>query len=368
MSSSPKVPEITPQSQLPKPRRTGGAGAWLFCLLILTLGGLGGGIWWYLNEQETAQSNMIAESTPAPTLPETPPAPQPLPEETVPSEDPAPEESVAEETPSAEDVETQTSQEEAAKMVRPAFVEDLAQWMVRCYRPQNKSAPTIFTPMSANLRYGAKLQSFKFPGEDLFNNRAALLRHAFRAPVLERLYTLHGDSFIPALKDAAKKAKPPLSEAQTQDMLRVYGTQLASLAQGIQGVLQLPNLRQRLRTLEDMSQSTLAINALVAEKVFQLDTARENKNLIMESAVQKEIDILAAQYRRSVQGRESAEQELVRDIRKTAGQRLNAATILFLARWIDRRMQRTPENAIAAARQGEDILQQISAKMLQEAQ
>jgi hypothetical protein len=117
------------------------------------------------------------------------------------------------------------------------------------------------------------------------------------------------------------------------------------LAGGLEGVAALPDLSDRLKNLDTISQGAVNVNSEIMQLVFELDQLREDKapqSRIEE--MQARVNGLGARYRAALQDRGAAQRLLLTDIRKGGGQTLDDDTLFFLARWVERRLHDMPQS------------------------
>lgn len=98
-------------------------------------------------------------------------------------------------------------------VVRFAFAEDMANWLVENYYPKGTHmeartsgwvAPSL---KSTNMRYGVNMTGLSWSGDDISAGRASVLDYAFTPAMLEALQRLYADRFMAAMATAAAAAK-----------------------------------------------------------------------------------------------------------------------------------------------------------------
>ncbi|WP_022655035.1 hypothetical protein [uncultured Desulfovibrio sp.] len=245
----------------------------------------------------------------------------------------------------------------ADSRVRPDFVEDLAAYLVSRYKPGPRGGLLGVSVQNVNQRYGVKMAGAAEGA------RAGLLRYAFHPTMLQSLYALYVDRFMTALdREAAAKA---LSPEQNRQMHIALAGRFAMLSGTLEGVASVPDLNKRIKALEQISQNVLDINTQMTTAVFDLDQLRENKaSQPAITATQLRVDGLGARYRRVLEERAAAQRALVATIRKGGGQDLDDDSLLFVAYWVDRRLQEGPQ-ALASVQSAAGVLRDLARRCAQ---
>lgn len=236
-------------------------------------------------------------------------------------------------TPAADGTEQVASPEaqpvQEDKEVSPFYLQALAEWLAERYHPATGRLGV--TAQTLNHYGGATLASRARGG------RPGLLRYAFQPSMLEGLYKLYIDRFMGDLNEAAQK------RGFTSDQNRQFHMALAGKttlwAAGLEGILNLPNLKGSLDSLDNLAQKAVDANIQLTTAVFELDDLREAKASKQQlETAQLRVDGLAARYRRANEEHAAAQRNLVAQIRQKSGQSLDAETLLFMAAWAERRI------------------------------
>ena len=229
--------------------------------------------------------------------------------------------------------------------VRPAFIDDLAGYVVSRYKPGQSGGTLNLGVQSLNQRYGLKLAGQAEGG------RSGLLRYAFHPAMIQGLYGLYVERFIEGLGAAA--VTRGLTPTQTRQMELALAGRCVTVAGALEGIASLPDLSKRLKQLEQISENAVDINAQMTEAIFELDTLRESKADTPQLATARlRVDGLSARYRGALEERAAVRRMLVGDIRKAGGQTLDEDSLLFLAEWMERRTRQgldAPAAALAIA-------------------
>jgi hypothetical protein len=246
--------------------------------------------------------------------------------------------------------------------VRPDFIDDLAGYVVARYKPGQNGGGLGLSAQGINQRYGVKMTGLAGNGQSR-GDRAGILRYVFSPTMIQELYGLYVDRFLEALQRHGTEKS--LTPEQMRQLFTAIAGRSVLLAGGLEGVAALPDLSGRLKKLEHASQNTLNVNAEMMQIVFELDELRENKaprSRIDET--QARVTALSTRYRKVLDERTMEQRTLLADIRKGGGTALDDDTLLFLARWLERRMRDTPQS-LDSARSAAGVLRDLARRCSQ---
>ena len=223
--------------------------------------------------------------------------------------------------------------------VRMPFISDLASYVVSQYKPGKSSSQNgilSITVQSLNQRY-AKAPT----GLDAGTNpagRASLLRYCFNPSMIQGLYAIYADPFLRAV--AAQAAEKKLSEAQTLRLYQTLAGRCLLLAGGLDAVTSMPDLARRLSELQQLEQACTVSNRQLLDARFDAERAQDTGASAAETArakdeVARAQSALQAATQASIRSRE----RLVADLRTSNATSLNEDSLLYLARWVGRRVQ-----------------------------
>jgi len=256
-------------------------------------------------------------------------------------------------------------------VIRPAFVRDLAQWLVTRYKPspQGAKGQINISLQAVNMRYGMYLRGMERKSKDPAGSRAHILRYAFNPAMLEALYNLYADRLVQELTQTALAPNQgkALHKAQLDDLYHAYAAFFADLAVATGGLAAMPDLPERIANINRANNQTIALHRQLTENVFALDEARETKHTADIHSIEARIENLNWRYRASLQGQSNARAALVSAIRNNGHSRtllLDDDSLLFLALWIDRRMGKQTD-ALAAVRKASALLADLSRRFEQ---
>lgn len=248
--------------------------------------------------------------------------------------------------------------------VRFGFVDDLAAHLVESYVPGARGGSLSVTPRSLNNRYGVNLTGLDGGAQ---GGRQGVLHYVFHPAMLHGLYNLYVDRFLLAV---AQESQLPhkgrtLTPTQTRQMYMVFAGRLVTTAAGLEAVLSLPDLQQRLDTLQQQGKHVRDLGGQMTETVYRLDEQRRQGASEAElAASQLAVESIGARYREAVDAQDAGRRKLVADIRGRGAQGIDEDNILFMALWVDRRLRDNPE-ADAAVRAGIGILRDLGRRFAQ---
>lgn len=216
--------------------------------------------------------------------------------------------------------------------VKPGYLSELADWLSGRFRPGPKGGTLELSPQNLNNLWGVSLAG-QMPG-----GRSGLLRYAFQPSMIEGLYKIYINQFMDNLNQAASKRG--FSEKDNRDFHQAMAGKAASYASAMSGILEIPDLSGQLANIDALGQKSVEENALLAAAVYELDELREKKASGTQiSAAEMRIQGITARYRRAVESQERAQRALAAQIRKAAGPVMDEASLLFMASWVQRRLE-----------------------------
>ncbi len=260
-------------------------------------------------------------------------------------------------------------------VVRFAFVEDVANWLVESYYPKGTHmeartsgwvAPSL---KSANMRYGVNMTGLSWSGDDLSAGRAGVLDYAFTPAMLEALQRLYADRFMEAMAAAASAAKVtdkgkerPLAPAEVAEMYTLYATRLRGLAGALREIAGMPDAVVRVNAWLTAQQTALEANAKYQDAVFGYDTAREGNSAHMAEQARRIMELSGKAYQQAIMARERARETLAEAIRRNPdARRLDDDTLVYTAGWVYRRANGKPEK-MDAVRMAATVLADTAAR------
>ena len=213
-----------------------------------------------------------------------------------------------------------------------------------------------------NQRYGVKMIGLAAP--DSRSPRKALLRYAFTPSMVEGLYGLYADSFLHAI--AVQAARPasgrPLSDSELKNLYRLLSAQSELLASGLESVSAVPDISQRIRALDGLAEASNEVNAKMMEQRFELDQLREKKaSAEAVRSAEATLNETADQLRAALARETQAQHALAEDIRSKGARSLNDETLLYLARWVDRRLGDS-SSAVRSIHSSSKVMRDLAAR------
>ena len=252
------------------------------------------------------------------------------------------------------------------QVVRIAFIDDLASWLVSHYVPAatpGRSGRLSASLQGANLRYGMGMTGLAWIGDDLPAGRTAALNHLFTPGMLDAIYRLYVDRFMEAVNRSAATPLPSgeaLSPAQRSEFFKLYARQFRGVAGALQALASMPDFNRQMENLSAAAQRVVDTNAQYSELTFAADEARSNGELTRYSTLRQQMAAKGQQYQQAVIAREQAKSTFVQALKRTPEARyLDDDALLFIASWIDRRTHNNPEK-LTAARQAANLFRDLA--------
>ncbi len=248
--------------------------------------------------------------------------------------------------------------------VRFGFVDDLAAYLVESYTPGARGGSLAISPQSLNSRYGVNLTGLD---GGVQGGREGVLHYAFHPTMLHGLYNLYVERFLEAvaLESQLPHKGRTLTQAQARQMYMVFAGRLVTTAAALDAVLKVPDLRGRLDELQAKGDTVRDIGGQMTNAVYELDNQRQQGATETElAAAQLAVDSLGTRYRNAVDEQAAVRRNLVNAIRTHGAQGMDEDTLLFMARWVDRRLRQNPD-AQSAVRAGIGILRDLGRRFAQ---
>ena len=237
-------------------------------------------------------------------------------------------------------------------VVRIAFIDDLANWMVKGFQPTRTGTLTT-SIQEANLRYGVGIRGLARLGDDLPAGRSAALNYVFTADMLPALYQLYAPRFMEAVSRAISGEIDGkiLSPNQKKAFYTLYARQFQSVSGALQGIAELPDFTARMDAQRRLAQNVVSTNARYAELVFARDEARAAGDKARAALLQQSVDEASHAYQNAVLLREQGRDQLAAAIRKNQGARtIDNDTLLYIAAWVERRIHNDPSRLAATSK------------------
>lgn len=248
--------------------------------------------------------------------------------------------------------------------VRFGFVDDLAAYLVESYSPGARGGSLAISPQSLNSRYGVNLTGLDGGAQ---GGREGVLSYAFHPTMLHGLYNLYVERFLEAvaLESQLPHKGRTLTQAQARQMYMVFAGRLVTTAAALDAVLKVPDLRSRLDELQAKGDAVREIGGQMTNAVYELDNQRQQGATEAElAAAQLAVDSLGTRYRKAVDEQDAVRRGLVNTVRTHGAQGMDEDTVLFMARWVDRRLRQNPD-ARAAVQAGIGILRDLGRRFAQ---
>ncbi len=246
--------------------------------------------------------------------------------------------------------------------VRPQFVESLAAYLVSRFKPGPRGGTFGASLQSVNQRFGSKPTGF---ADGDAGGRAALLRYAFHPTMVQGLYSLYVDRFMESIAREARARD--FNAEQTHQLEMALAGRFVMLASALESVAAMPDLDARLRQVDAAARNAVEINGQMAEAVFEYDQLRESgASQSQLGTAQLRVDGFGARFRRALEDQATAQRALVSTIRRGVGQAMDDDELIFVARWVDRRLKQDSQ-ALSAVRASAGVLRDLARRCAQAA-
>ena len=241
-------------------------------------------------------------------------------------------------------------------VVRIAFIDDLASWLVSHYVPA--------ATQGRNGRiYGLGMTGLAWIGDDLPAGRSAALEHVFTPDMLNAIYRLYVDRFMEAVTRSATAPLPSgktLTPAQRSEFFRLYARHFRGVAGALQAIASMPDFNRQMEELHAAAQRVVDANAQYSELTFAADQARSDGEPARYAALRQQMEAKGKQYQQAVIAREQSRAAFVQRLKGTADARyLDDDSLLYAASWIERRVHGNP-GKLAAAGQAANLFRDLA--------
>lgn len=239
-------------------------------------------------------------------------------------------------------------------VVRAAFTEDLAPWLVSLYYPQKshpqarKSGIVLADISRINQRYGIQMTGLSWSGDSIHEGRASVLEYIFMPSMIDSLYALYVDRFMESIAIAVASPRADgtiLTEAQREEMYTLYAQHLRSYASALDGIVRMNGLSRSVEAWQLTTDKALEANADFTAKLFDYESARDAGKSAEAAEARKKMDAAGKAYQQAIIMRERARESLAESLRSSVNaRRLDESSLLYLATWVKRRLDVSPQN------------------------
>lgn len=250
-------------------------------------------------------------------------------------------------------------------VVRPGFVEDLAEYAVDRYYPQGThpdaedSGVVKLTLKGLNMRYGLEMTGLRHLSEDVVEARNEILGYVLRSSILDVAYELYAEQFVRSvvaeaeqttkdyLTDEGTTVEKAMTPEQIKGMLARYSERMLEYSSLFRSLAGTQNLFELTQQFQDAQEKALTAHS---EFIAALNNYRELKELSEDPEVEEPIapaDVQRAKeqmdeagnyYSETVQAREQAKEALVQNVCGNLGpDRPEDSECLYAAQWFHRR-------------------------------
>ncbi len=253
---------------------------------------------------------------------------------------------------------TNTNQQSVVQediIVRQDFVSDVASWLVDGFEPTKNGEGTIHVSVQGgNQRYGMTLEGLSWMGDSIAQGRNQVLDYMFTPSMLNALYALYSDRFMldvdKALDTHLTAEQQPLTDTQKATMYRQYARQMRGLSAALKNTLNVNELQNKLHIIQTATKVVTGASNQHAEYLFAYDQARADGEPTRLEVANRKMHAAGVVYQRTIIQRERAREKLADEIRNNSNaQILDTSTLLFVAEWVERRLQKQREGRAATA-------------------
>ena len=238
------------------------------------------------------------------------------------------------------------------RVVTPAFVLDLADFVVSSYHPEwgldnpREEGTLRISVRAINARYGTELTGLRHASSVLQEARQEVLARLLKPRILESAYDRYSDSFVQALIRAARESprrvegpegeerEKELSDGDIAKMLRLGSSYLQNVSTVFTTLGENRELNPLIADYLESDNKAVHFNY----KLSQIEEKLREGNA---EELQEGREKIVRRYSQAIAAREDARQMLVQRLRKRAEERieLDVAEILYIAEWVHRRLQ-----------------------------
>jgi hypothetical protein len=247
---------------------------------------------------------------------------------------------------------------DSRKVVTPAFVLDLAEFVVSRYHPEwgldnpREKGILRLSFRSLNVRYGTELIGLRHSSSALKEARQEILARLLDPDILKHAYIRFADSFVRALvregEKSTRRVKTPagevrersLSDADVAEMLQLGSSYLRDVSAVLDRLGKTPELDALITDYLEAQNRAVHFNYKLNQAEEELaDRKSRSEDVELEQLREKRRSIVK-DYSRAIAKREQARQKLVDRVTRGTEEKidLGVAEILYIAEWVHRRV------------------------------
>ncbi|MEF8823825.1 MAG: hypothetical protein V5B78_04570 [Desulfohalobiaceae bacterium] len=245
------------------------------------------------------------------------------------------------------------------RVVTPAFVLDLADFVVSSYHPEwgmdnpREKGTLRISVRAINARYGTELTGLRHSSSALQKARQEVLDHLLKPRILESAYDRYSASFVRALirqaRESTRRVEGPegevrekeLSDGDISEMLRLGSSYLQNVSTVFITLGQNRELDPLIADYLEADNKAVHFNYKLSQIEEKLGEGGEDAQEEKAGELQEEREEIVRRYSQAIAAREDARQMLVQRLGERAGREieLDVAEILYIAEWVHRRLQ-----------------------------
>ena len=271
---------------------------------------------------------------------------------------------------------------EGRRVVTPAFILDLADFVVSSYHPEwgmdnpREKGTLRISVRAINARYGTELTGLRHSSSALQKARQEVLHHLLNPKILQSAYDLYSDSFVSALirqaRESTRRVEGPegevrekeLSDADISEMLRLGSSYLQNISTVFITLGENRELDTLIADYLEADNKAVHFNYKLSQIEEKLGEGEEAAQEGEAGEMQEEREKIVRRYSQAIAAREDARQMLVQQLGERAGQEieLDVAEILYIAEWVHRRLQGDAGRRSSIVKGGE-LLRDLGGKL-----
>jgi len=247
---------------------------------------------------------------------------------------------------------------DSRKVVTPAFVLDLADFVVSRYHPEwgqdnpRKEGVLRLSFRALNVRYGTELIGLRHSSSAVKKARQEVLRKLLDPDILKHAYFRFADSFVRAVVRKAKNStrrvetpggevrERPLSDADVAEMLQLGSSYLRDVSAVLTILGEKPGLDMYIQDYLEAKSQAVHFNYQLNQIKEELKDRKERSEGADLEALREKRQAIVQDYSRAIAKRERARQELMDRVTKGSEEtiELGVEEVLYISEWVHRRV------------------------------
>lgn len=236
-------------------------------------------------------------------------------------------------------------------VVRPAFISDLSQLLVKSYQPAGSptagnKAKLLLDAKEINIHYGIEMTGLSWSGDDLAIGRRSVMRYALRPTMINALYALYKQRLITQINTDINNATRPfgdaerkLNQAEKNEFYKLAAKRIRATAGVLKSCAKVGSSMTDISVWLQSERDALDANQRFQTALHNYQVSKDMKatKSVTESA-EKKMQEEGTAYENAIRSREEHKAAIASMIRKfkwTKDQ--DDETNLYIASWVYRR-------------------------------